>query len=65
MCDTPTLKTQSKPIAIKPARVDQYSIIQARFDPIQNSPPSMWKARLNKRLHSSMSEARPGPAQAL
>jgi hypothetical protein len=35
---------QSKIIA------DQYSLMNIRFDPIQNSPPNSWKKRLNKRI---------------
>jgi len=37
------------PIQMKP-RTDQYSLSHLPFDPVQNSPPSMWKMRLNKRL---------------
>jgi hypothetical protein len=29
---------------------EQYSLSHIRFDPIQNSPPSLWKMRLNKRI---------------
>ena len=29
---------------------NQYSINNIRFDPTQNSPPSLWKMRLNKRI---------------
>ena len=35
------------PIEIKR---EHYNLISARFDPIQNSPPSLWKMRLNKRI---------------
>jgi hypothetical protein len=28
----------------------QYSLNNISFDPIQNSPPSLWKMRLNKRI---------------
>ena len=32
---------------------EQHSLINMRFDPIQNSPPSLWKIRLNKRVGNS------------
>ena len=38
------------PIEIKR---EHYNLISARFDPIQNSPPSLWKMRLNKRMGES------------
>jgi len=39
------------PIAIPiKTKFEQYSLLHARFDPPQNSPPSMWKMRLNKRV---------------
>jgi hypothetical protein len=28
----------------------QYSLNNIQFDPTQNSPPSLWKMRLNKRI---------------
>jgi hypothetical protein len=37
------------PIPIKHI-TDQYSLNNLPFDPTQNSPPSLWKMRLNKRL---------------
>ena len=43
--------TVSKPIAIKQTTdTIQYNINSIRFDPTQNSPPSLWKMRLNKRV---------------
>ena len=43
--------TVSKPIAIKQTTdTIQYNINNIRFDPTQNSPPSLWKMRLNKRV---------------
>jgi hypothetical protein len=29
---------------------EQYGLSKFQFDPIQNSPPSSWKMRLNKRI---------------
>jgi hypothetical protein len=41
----------AKSIAI-PKRVisEQYSLSNIHFGPTQNSPPSLWKMRLNKRI---------------
>lgn len=41
----------TKAIAI-PKRVisEQYSLSNIHFGPTQNSPPSLWKMRLNKRI---------------
>ena len=45
--------TKSIPINIpnqlKP-KSEQYSLNHMFFDPAQNSPPSIWKMRLNKRV---------------
>ena len=42
---------KSKPIAIQQK---QYSLNNMSFDPTsQNSPPSVWKVRLNKRVGDS------------
>lgn len=38
------------PIPIK-NKINQYSLSTMPFDPTQNSPPSLWKIRLNKRIH--------------
>ena len=39
------------PIAIPiKTKFEQYSLLYTRFDPPQNSPPSMWKMRLNNRV---------------
>ena len=39
------------PIAIPiKTKFEQYSLLHTRFDPPQNSPPSMWKMRLNNRV---------------
>ena len=43
------------PIAIKS---EQYNLNNMRFDPTQNSPPSVWKTRLNKRIAASPSPMR-------
>lgn len=40
---------KATPIPIKHL-TDQYSLNNIPFDPTQNSPPSLWKIRLNKRL---------------
>ena len=37
---------------------EQYSIKNICFDPTQNSPPSVWKMRLTKRLGNSPSPIR-------
>jgi len=42
-------KAISMPIEIK-HKNEQYSLSKIQFDPIQNSPPSLWKMRLNKRI---------------
>lgn len=44
-------KARSMPIQIqiKPMN-EQYSLSKIQFNPIQNSPPSLWKIRLNKRI---------------
>jgi len=33
-----------------PIITHQYSLKNIQFDPTQNSPPSLWKMRLNKRI---------------
>ncbi len=38
------------PMQIKNKTADQYSLNNIPFDPTQNSPPSLWKIRLNKRI---------------
>ncbi len=52
---------KTKPIAIEPAvnryKNEQYSLINSSFDPPQNSPPSLWKIRLNNRIGSSNSSS--------
>lgn len=42
-------KTMSMPIPIV-RKGEQYSIKNTAFDPTQNSPPSIWKMRLKKRV---------------
>ena len=37
------------PIQLK-SITKRYSLNNICFDPIQNSPPSLWKMRLNKRI---------------
>jgi len=47
-------KTQSSPIAIlTPINNKQYTLNNIPFEPPQNSPPSIWKMRLNKRIGES------------
>ena len=42
---------KSQPISIISNRImQQYSLNNMKFDPTQNSPPSLWKMRLNKRI---------------
>ena len=43
------IKTLPIPIPIQ----EQYCLITTRFNPPQNSPPSLWKIRLNKRIGDS------------
>jgi len=40
----------SMPMVIK-NKINQYSLSTIAFDPPQNSPPSLWKIRLNKRIY--------------
>jgi hypothetical protein len=47
---------KSRPINIAIQSInkkDQYSLNNTCFDPTQNSPPSLWKQRLNKRIGDS------------
>lgn len=45
---------KSQPISVISNRnVQQYSLNNMQFDPTQNSPPSLWKIRLNKRVGDS------------
>ena len=47
----------SLPIAIPTkSKLEQYSLLHTRFDPPQNSPPSLWKMRLNKRVGKGVSQ---------
>ena len=39
----------SQPIQII-RKIEQRGLFATRFDPPQNSPPSVWKMRLNKRV---------------
>lgn len=40
----------AKPIPIKSITEHYYGLNHTQFDPTQNSPPSLWKMRLNKRI---------------
>jgi hypothetical protein len=42
-------KAVAIPIKLK-HMTEQYSLNNIQFDPTQNSPPSLWKIRLNKRI---------------
>jgi hypothetical protein len=42
---------------------EQYSIKNTAFDPTQNSPPSMWKMRLNKRVSTGSGITNPSSLQ--
>jgi hypothetical protein len=44
--------TKTQPIAIINP-LQQYTLKHGLFDPIQNSPPSVWKARLTQRLNNT------------
>ena len=46
------------PIPIKHI-TEQYSLNAMRFDPTQNSPPSLWKMRLNQRIGKGVSPLKP------
>ena len=45
-------KTPAINIPIK----QQYNLKHGLFDPLQNSPPSVWKERLHKRLSKTMNK---------
>lgn len=50
----PLKRKTSLPITIQSKNIsEQYSLNNLRFDPNQNSPPTLWKIRLNKRIGSS------------
>ena len=52
--DEKPIMSKSQPISISTNRnVQQYSLNNMRFDPNQNSPPTLWKMRLNKRVGDS------------
>lgn len=45
--------TKTQPIAIINS-LQQYTLKHGLFDPIQNSPPSVWKTRLMQRLNNTV-----------
>ena len=52
--DEKPIMIKSQPISIISNRImQQYSLNNMKFDPTQNSPPSLWKMRLNKRVGDS------------
>lgn len=47
-------KTESSPIVIQnQSNIKQYTLNNIPYEPPQNSPPSIWKLRLNKRIGGS------------
>jgi hypothetical protein len=46
---------KTQPIAIINS-LQQYTLKHGLFDPIQNSPPSVWKTRLMQRLNNTAIE---------
>jgi hypothetical protein len=44
------IQSTSKPITMPLRSKTEYSLMNMRFDPAQNSPPSLWKMRLNQRI---------------
>ncbi len=49
-------RNKSIPINIQQSKnilTEQYSLNHMRFDPTQNSPPTLWKMRLNQRVGNS------------
>ena len=46
-------QSKTQPITIINS-LQQYSLKHGLFDPIQNSPPSIWKARLMHRLNNTV-----------
>ena len=51
MDEKPMSKTLPINITIQSKnKAEQHSLINMRFDPIQNSPPNSWNKRLNKRI---------------
>jgi hypothetical protein len=52
--DEKPIMSKSQPISIISNKsLQQYSLNNMKFDPTQNSPPSLWKMRLNKRVGDS------------
>ena len=48
--DNVLVTQKTPPIAIAIGK--QYNLKHGLFDPVQNSPPSVWKARLMQRLNT-------------
>jgi hypothetical protein len=51
-------KIKTQPIAIM-NQLQQYTLKHGLFDPVQNSPPSVWKTRLMQRLNNTVSAPNP------
>jgi hypothetical protein len=50
--DNVHITKKTKPITIA-SPIQPYSLKNGLFDPIQNSPPSVWKARLMNRINNT------------
>lgn len=51
--DNTVMNNKTQPIAIINP-LQQYTLKHGLFDPVQNSPPSIWKARLMQRLNNTV-----------
>lgn len=51
--DSTVMNNKTQPIAIINP-LQQYTLKHGLFDPVQNSPPSIWKARLMQRLNNTV-----------
>ena len=46
----------NKTSAINIPSTQQYNLKHGLFDPLQNSPPSIWKDRLKKRINKTITK---------
>ena len=51
--DSTVMNNKTQPIAIINP-LQQYTLKHGLFDPVQNSPPSVWKTRLMQRLNNTV-----------
>ena len=51
--DSTVMNNKTQPVAIINP-LQQYTLKHGLFDPIQNSPPSVWKTRLMQRLNNTV-----------